>query len=125
MRLRTFVASLAVAAPLLAIESGPASACGWLLGGYGYGAPASYDYYGYAPRAYSYYGYGPGYYGASFGRPWGWRGYGYRGWRGYGYGGWRGYGWRGGRVAAVGPGFRGAGISGVRGGFRGGRLGRR
>lgn len=126
MRLRTLVVALAVAAPLLAVESRPAAACDWLWGrGSGYAAPASYGYSGYAPRTYGYYGYAPRYYGGSFyGRPWGWRGYGYRGWRGYGYGGWRGYGyrgWRGGRVAAFSPGFRGARISGFRGGFRGGR----
>src|SRR5262245_32745013 len=105
MRLRTLVATLAVATPLVAIESGPAAACDWLFGGggYGYAAPASYGYYGYGPRTYGYYGYAPGYYGASyFGRPWGWRGYGYRGWRGYGYGG-----WRGGHVAGFRGGFHG------------------
>ncbi len=106
MRLRTLVFALGVAAPLLAVESGPAAACGWLFGGgYGYAAPASYGYSGYAPRTYGYYGYAPRYYG----RPLGWRGYGYRGWRGYGYGGWRGYGYRG---------RRGVAISGFRGGFR-------
>ena len=124
MRLRTIVVALAVAAPLLAIESGPAAACDWLWGrGYGYAAPASYGYSSYAPRAYGFYGYAPRYYGASyFGRPWGWRGYGYRGWRGYGYAGWRGYGWRGARVAALGPGFRGARVAAYGPGFRGARI---
>jgi hypothetical protein len=129
MRLRTFAVALVVAAPLLVLESAPAAAFGWCGSGwgsasYGYAAPRSYGYYGYAPRSYGYYdyaaprthgyyGFAPRYYGGFYGRRWGWRGYGYRGWRGYGYrAGWRGYGagWRGGRVV----GFRG----GVRAGRR-------
>ena len=98
MRMRTLVVTLAVAAPLLALESRPAAAfgwCGWGWGSssYGYSAPRSYGYYGYAPRRYSYSGYAPRYYGGLYsGRRWGWRGYGYRGWLGYGYRGWRGAG---------------------------------
>jgi hypothetical protein len=101
MRLRTLAVALAVAAPLLVLESAPAAAfgwCGWGYGSSGYTAPRTYGYV--APRRY---GYAPRYYGGSFyGRRLGWRGYGYRGWRGgYGYRtGWRGYGagWRGARV---------------------------
>jgi hypothetical protein len=76
MRLRPLVGALALAASLVAIESGPAAACGWGGGYYGYGyaptgygyygctcAPPTYGYYGYAPRAYWYYGYAPAYYG--------------------------------------------------------------
>jgi hypothetical protein len=132
MRIRTLVLGLAVAAPLVALESAPAAACGWLFGwGSGY-APASYGYsacgvcaprtYSYAPR-YRYYGYSPALYGGYgfYGRRWGWRGYGPRwGWRGYGWrGGWRGYGFRGWHGARV-AGFHGARVVGFRGGVRGG-----
>ena len=126
MRMRTLVVTLAVAAPLLALESRPAAAfgwCGWGWGSssYGYSAPRSYGYYGYAPRTY---GYAPRYYGgAYYGRRLGWRGYGYRGWRGYGYRGIGvgrvgigrvgGYGYRG-----IGVGRAGVGRVGV------GRIGR-
>jgi hypothetical protein len=104
MRLRSFAVALAIAAPLLVLESAPAAAfgwCAWCWGGYGYAAPRTYGYYGYAPR----------FYGGFYGRRWGWGGYGFRGWRGFGYRtGWRGYrgGWRGARI-------------GYRGGFRAGR----
>ena len=59
MRLRTLVVTLVVAAPLLALESRPAAAfgwCGWGWGSssYGYSAPRSYGYYGYAARTYGY-----------------------------------------------------------------------
>ena len=119
MRIRTLVVTLALAAPLVALENGPAAACDWgwgrsygyaapvTYGSYGY-APRTYRYYGYAPRTYGYYGYAPRYYGGFYGRRWGWRGYGYRGWRGYGYRGWRG-----------------AHVAGFRGGLRGGFHGRR
>ena len=119
MRIRTLVVALAVAAPLLALESRPAAAfgwCGWGWGSssYGYSAPRSYGYYGYAPRTY---GYAPRYYGeAYYGRRLGWRGYGYRGWRGYGYRGIGvgrvgGYGYRGIGVRRVGGyGYRGIGV---------------
>jgi hypothetical protein len=124
MRLRTLAIALAVAAPLVARESAPAAACGWLWGSsygyapasYSYSAPRTYGYLGYAPRSYSY-GYTPGYYGGYgfYGRRWGWGG-----WRGYGYRGWRGYGYRGWRGARFGD-FRGARVAGFRGGgFRGG-----
>ena len=108
MRLRTLAVALAVAGPLLVLESAPAAAfgwCGWGYGSSGYTAPRTYGYV--APRRYGYvaprrYGYAPRYYGGSFyGRRLGLRGYGYRGWRGYGYrAGWRGYraGWGGARV---------------------------
>jgi hypothetical protein len=110
MRMRTFVVTLAVAAPLLALESRPAAAfwCGWGWGSssYGYSTPRSYGYYGYAPRTY---GYAPRYYGgAYYGRRLGWRGYGYRGWRGYGY---RGIGVGRVGVGRVGGyGYRGIGV---------------
>jgi hypothetical protein len=119
MRIRSFVAAVAVTAPLLALESMPAAACDW---GWGYrdagytDAPRTYGYYGStAPRTYGYDSYAPRYYGTySYGPRWGWRGVGWRGygWRGYGFRGWRGYGvgWRGARVA----GFR----AGVRAGRR-------
>jgi hypothetical protein len=122
MRIRTLVIALALAAPLVALESGPAAACDWLWGrgsSYGY-APASYS--GYAPRSYGYSCYAPAYYGGYgfYGRRWGLRGYGYRGWRGYGFrSGWRGYGYRGWQGARV-AGFRGARVAGFRGGVRGG-----
>jgi hypothetical protein len=127
MRIRTLVVALAIAAPLVALESRPAAAfgfCDWGWGArsYGYTAPRTYGYYGYAPR-YRYYGYAPRYYGTYYyGRRWGWRGLGYRGWRGYGY-----RGWRGARVAGFRPGWRGAHVSGFRGGVRAGgvRAGRR
>ena len=107
MRIRTLVVALAVATPLLAIDSGPAAACGWLFGGgYGYSAPVGY---GYAPRTYGYYGYAPRYYGGFYGRRLGWRGY---GWRGYGYRAW------GGRRVGYGLGFRGARVGAFRGGWR-------
>jgi hypothetical protein len=142
MRLRTLVVTLAVAAPLLALESKPAAACwGWGTSSYGYSAPRSYGYYGYAPRtygyapsSYGYYGYAPRrfYGGAYYGRRLGWRGYGYRGsWRGYGYRGIGvgrvgvgrvgGYGYRGigvRRAGVVGVGRVGVGRVGV------GRIGR-
>jgi hypothetical protein len=138
MRLRTLAVALAVAAPLLAVETTPAAAFGWCDWGWGYSgtsytAPRSYGYYGYAaPRRYGYYGYAPRYYGGYYyGRRWGWRGYGYRaGWRGYGYRGWRGYGhragWRGyGYRGVRGYGYRaawrGARVTGVRAGVRAGR----
>jgi hypothetical protein len=110
MRLRTLVAALAVVAPFVAIESGPAAACDWGWGrGYSDTSP-SYGYSSYTPRTYGYYGYAPTYYGGYgfYGRRWGWRGYGV-GWRGYGFRGWRGYGvgWRGARVAGFRGGFRG------------------
>jgi hypothetical protein len=115
MRIRTLVATLAIAAPLLALESRPAAAFGWCnwgwgSSGYGYSAPRGYGYYGYAPGTYGYYGYAPRYGGYYYGRRWGWRGYGYRGWRGY-------RGWHGARVAS----FRGTRVAGFRGGFRGRR----
>jgi hypothetical protein len=70
MRRLIFLALL-TAAPLLALDAGPASACGWGRYGYGYGA---YSY----RRAYAY---RPTYAYAGFYRPrvwgWGWR----RGWR--------------------------------------------
>lgn len=117
MRLRTVAVALAVAAPLLAVQSTPAAAFGlcdwgWGYSGTSYTAPRSYGYYGYAaPRSYGYYGYAPRYYGRySYGRRLGWRGYGV-GWRGYGYRGWRGYG----------AGWRGARVTGVRVGVRAGR----
>src|SRR5262245_43473095 len=128
MRLRTLVGTLALAAPLIAFETGSAAACDWGWGtgygyasyGYGYGypnygysgcgcAPGNYGYYGYAPRGYGYYGYAPSYYGGYgfYGRRWGWGGYGWRGYGSRGYGwrgyGWRGYGYRGWRGARVGP----------------------
>ena len=78
MRRLIFVALLS-AAPLLAIDATPASACGW---GYGYGYGA-YRYASYRP-VYSYrraYAYRPVYGYRGFYRPrvggWGWR----RGWR--------------------------------------------
>jgi hypothetical protein len=126
MRIRTLVIGLAIAAPLVVLESGPAAACDWLWGrGYG-STPVSYGYsgcaysceprrYGYAP---GYYGYAPSYYGGYgfYGRRWGWGWRGY-GWRGYGFRGWRGYGFRG---------WHGARVAGFRGGaFRGGFHGRR
>ena len=137
MRLRVFAIALALAAPLLAVESRPAAAFGWCgsgrgFGSYGYAAPRTYGYYGYAPRSYGYYGYAvprtygyygyaPRYYGGFYGRRWGWRGYGYRGWRGYGYrAGWRGYGYRAG-FRGYGTGWRGARVVGFRGGVRAGR----
>jgi hypothetical protein len=103
MRIRTLVVALAVAAPLLALESRPAAAFGWCdwgwgSSGYAYSAPRTY---GYAPR-YRYSGYSPRYYGGSYyGRRLGWRGYGYRA-------GWRGYraGWRGARVGGYRAGLR-------------------
>ena len=137
MRLRVFAIALALAAPLLAVESRPAAAFGWCgsgwgYGSYGYAAPRTYGYYGYAPRSYGYYGYSvprtygyygyaPRYYSGFYGRRWGWRGYGYRGWRGYGYrAGWRGYGYRAG-LRGYGTGWRGARVVGFRGGVRAGR----
>jgi hypothetical protein len=59
MRLRALLGALALSAPFVAIESGPAAACDWGRG-YGY-APVTYGYYGCgcAPRTYGYYGYGP------------------------------------------------------------------
>ena len=88
MRIRTLLVALAVAAPLLALESRPVAAFGWCGSGwgsssYGYSAPRSYGYYGYAPRTYGYaprrygyYGYAPRYDGGSYyGRRLGWRGY--------------------------------------------------
>lgn len=114
MRKRKIAAALVVVAPLLALESTPAAAfgwCGWGYGSYGYAAPRTYGYYGYAPR---YYG------GSYYGRRWRWRRAGYWGWRGYAYRGWRGYGyragWRGYRA-----GWRGARVVGYRGGLRAGR----
>jgi hypothetical protein len=130
MRIRTLVLGLAVAAPIVAFESGPAAACDWLFGwgrGYGYTsatacAPGCATGYGCAPR--SYYGYSPAYYGGFYGRRWGWGWRGY-GWRGYGFRGWRGYGYRGWRGARVGT-LGGARVAGFRaGGFRGGVRGRR
>jgi hypothetical protein len=113
MRPRTLVVALAVAAPLVVVESGPAAACDWLWGSsygyapasYSYSAPRTYGYDGYAPGSYGYYGYRPAYYGGYgfYGRRWGW------GWRGYG---WRGYGYRG---------WGGARVAGFRGGIRGRR----
>jgi hypothetical protein len=137
MRLRTIGIALAIAAPLLAFESTPAAAFGWCDWGwgtrtYGYTAPRSYGYYGYAPRTYGYYGYAaprrfgyygyaPSYRGFYYGRRLGWRGYGYRGWRGHGFrAGWRGYGYRPG-LRGHGAAFRGAHVGGFRGGVRAGR----
>ena len=104
MRIRTLVVTLAVAAPLLALESRPAAAfCwGWGSSSYGYSAPRTY---GYAPRYY-----GGAYYGRRLGR-----GYGYRGLRGYGY---RGIGVGRVGVGRVGVGRVGVGRVGV------GRIGR-
>src|SRR5262245_33150905 len=129
MRLRTLIVGLAVAAPIVVLESGPAAACdwGWGRGYYGYAGSTygacgcGYGGYGYAPSYYGGYGYTPAYYGGYgfYGRRWGWggwRGYGYGGWRGYGFRGWRGYGYRGWHGARV-AGFRG----GFHGGFHGGR----
>jgi hypothetical protein len=87
---KLILASVVIAAPMLALGSTSASAFGWY--GYGYGGGCGY----YAPRAYGYSYYRPAYYGAyyrprfaygSFYRPrvWGWRGWGGRGW------GWRGW----------------------------------
>ena len=111
MRIRSIVAALAVATPLLVLESMPAAACDW---GWGYGdasytAPRTYGYSGYPPRYYGTSYYGTSYYGPGWG--WrgyrvGWRGYGYGGWRGYGFRGWRGVGWRGARVGAFRAGVR-------------------
>ena len=127
MRIRTLVVALAVAAPLLALESRPAAAFGWCDWGWGssssgYSAPRSYGYYGYAPRTY---GYAPRYYGGAFyGRRLGWRGYGYRG---IGVGRVGGYGYRGIGVRRVGGyGYRGIGVGRVGVGRVGvGRIGRR
>jgi hypothetical protein len=113
MRLRTIVTALVIATPLLVLESRPAAAFGWCDWGWGYGSSSYYSprTYGYAaPRTYRYYGYAPRFYGSYYyGRRWGWRGYGYRGWRGHGYRAWRGYGYRG---------WHGARVSGVRAGVR-------
>jgi hypothetical protein len=80
MRIPAIVAALAIATPLLAVESTSAAACG--LGFLGWGS--GYGGYGYvAPRTYGYYGYAPRYYGHAYGPRW--RGYGYGRWRGYGY----------------------------------------
>lgn len=122
--MRKLIFALLIAAPLLALESKPAAACGWGSGsGYGYTAPRnygyygytprSYGYYGYAPRRYGYYGYAPRYYGGFYGRRWGWRGYGY-------WGGWRGFGRRAG-FRGYGVGVRAARVGGFRGGVRAGR----
>jgi len=81
MRRLLFLAVL-TAAPLLALDPKPASACGWRGYGYGYGA---YGYSSYRP-AYRYrsaHYYRPVYAYAGFYRPrvWGWRGWGWRrGW---------------------------------------------
>ena len=76
MRIPAIAAALVVATPILAFEGTPAAACdwGWRYGSYGYSAPRSYGYFGYAPRYYRGYYYGPR-----------WRGYGYGAWRGYAY----------------------------------------
>jgi hypothetical protein len=79
---RLILLALITAAPLLAIDAKPSSACGW---GYGYGYGA-YRYSYYRP-VYSYrraYAYRPTYAYAGFYRPrvWGWGGVGWRrGWR--------------------------------------------
>ena len=135
MRIRALVVALAVAAPLLAVESRPAAACDWFRGStYGYAAPPSYSYaprtYGYAP-SYSYYG--SSYYGSApsysyYGSAPLYRGYGFYGrrlgWRGSGYRGYRGYGYRGIGVGRVGVGRVGVGRVGI-GRVGVGRIGRR
>jgi len=114
MRMRTLVVALAVAAPLLALESRPAAAFGWCGGwgssSYGYSAPRSY---GYAPRTYG---------GAYYGRRLGWRGYRYRG-IGVGVGRVGGYGYRGIGVRRAGVGRVGVGRVGI-GRVGVGRIGR-
>ena len=83
MRIRTIVAALVVAAPLLALESPQAAAFGCWTTGHGYTAGTAATTV--APRRrYGYTGYGyssPGYY---YGGRVGYRGVGWR--RGYGYG---------------------------------------
>jgi hypothetical protein len=103
---RLILAIVLIAAPVLALGSTTASACGWY--GYGYGggcgccAPRAYGYayrpaYVYRsyfrPRIYRYAYYRPAYYYGSYYRPrfayggfyrprvWGWRGWGGRRWR--------------------------------------------
>ena len=126
MRIRTIVAALVVAAPLLALESPQAAAC-W---GTGYGYTATAAATPVAPRRYGYMSYGyssPTYYGG-YGGYYGGIGLGvgrvavrraiYRG-GGY-YGGVRRVGYRGGiGIGRVGVGRVGVGRVGV------GRIGRR
>jgi hypothetical protein len=94
--MRRLLLALAITAPLLALDSAPASAWGWCRGYGYYGAAYSYRpyYYSYRP----YYGYAP-YYGAYWRPRFYTSGYFYRPYRSWGWGGYRPYrawGWRGG-----------------------------